>query len=100
MNLDDPKLTAFALDELDEPEKSTIARAVADSPDAQRYVREMRVLAGTLKQEFAAELEAAAAPLTPRNGDFQVADYDKRRFGDRRSLSDIRDDRWFWTIAR
>src|SRR2546425_332805 len=32
MNIDDPKLTAFALDELDEPERSTFARAVARPP--------------------------------------------------------------------
>jgi len=38
MSPDDPKLTAFALDELDEPEKSAIARALANSPEAQRFV--------------------------------------------------------------
>jgi Uncharacterized protein YfbK, C-terminal/von Willebrand factor len=52
MNLDDPKLTAFALDELDEPEKSTIARAVAQSPEAQRFVAATRQLARTLQEEF------------------------------------------------
>src|ERR1051325_9760653 len=45
MNTDDPKLTAFALDELAEPERSTIARAIADSPQAQRYVEKTRELA-------------------------------------------------------
>ena len=31
MNVDDPKLTAYALDELNESERSAIARASADS---------------------------------------------------------------------
>src|SRR2546430_16746324 len=80
MNIDDPKLTAFALDELDEPERSTIARAVAESPEAQRMVDETRELAHALKNEFTAELNEKAKPL--------------------RSLGDIRDDPWFWSIGR
>ena len=80
MNVDDPKLTAFALDELDEPEKSTVARAVAESPEAQRYVDEMRKFTQGLKNEFATELKAE--PSAPAN------------------LIDIRDDPWFWSIAR
>jgi Ca-activated chloride channel homolog len=79
MNLDDPKLTAFALDELDEPERSTIGRAVAESPEAQRYIDETRELAGALKSEFAAELKKEAS--LPAN------------------LIDIRDDPWFWSTA-
>ena len=42
MNLDDPKLTAFALNELDEPERSQVAQAIAESPEAQRAVDETR----------------------------------------------------------
>ena len=80
MNIDDPKLTAFALDELEEPEKSTIAREVAQSPEAQRLVDETRELARALKNEFAAELNEKAKPPL--------------------SLSDIRDDPWFWGIGR
>ena len=80
MNLDDPKLTAFALDELYEPERSTIAREVAESPEAQRLVDETRELAQMLKSEYAAERKEEAA--TPAN------------------LIDIRDDPWFWSIAR
>jgi len=82
MNIDDPKLTAFALDELEEPEKSTIARAVAESPEAQRVVEETRELSRALKNEFAAEM-ANERPRPPS-----------------RSLSDIRDDPWFWSIGR
>ena len=65
MNLDDPKLTAFALGELDEPERSTIARRIADSPDAQRFLDETRELANALKTEFAGDLEEkTTAPAT------------------------------------
>ena len=80
MNIDDPKLTAFALGELEEPEKSTIAREVAESPEVQRVVDETRELARALKNEFAAELNEKAKPPL--------------------SLSDIRDDPWFWSIGR
>src|ERR1051326_632470 len=80
MNTDDPKLTAFVLDELAEPERSTIARAIADSPQAQRYVEETRELARVLKNQFAAEQENYA-PAS-------------------RNLVEIRDDPWFWAIGR
>lgn len=80
MNLDDPKLTAFALDELDEPEKSTIARVVADSPEAQRFVEETRELARALRSEYAVGLDKETP--VPAN------------------LIDIHDDPWFWSVAR
>ena len=80
MNTDDPKLTAFALDELDEPERSTIARKVAESPEAQRVVDETRELARALKSEFAVELNKKTRSSP--------------------NLSDIRDDPWFWGIGR
>lgn len=92
MNIDDPKLTAFALNELDEPERSTIGRAVAEDPEAQRVIDETRDLARALKNEFAAEIA--------RNDGFQAVEEEARRFGGRRSLSDIRDDPWFWGIGR
>lgn len=80
MNIDDPKLTAFALDELEEPERSTIARAVAESPEAQRTVDETRELAQMLKSEYSTERrEERAAPA---------------------NLIDIRDDPLFWSVAR
>jgi hypothetical protein len=56
MNLDDPKLTAYALDELEEPEKSAIARAVADSPEAQRVVVEIQQVARALRSQYKLEL--------------------------------------------
>ncbi len=80
MNIDDPKLTALVLDELDEPERSIIAREIAESPEARRAVDETREMARLLKSEFAAELNERTKP-TP-------------------NLSDIRDDAWFWSIGR
>src|SRR5438128_3829771 len=90
MNIDDPKLTAYALDELDEAERAAIAHEVALSPEAQREVQETQTMARLLRKEFAAEAEqlrhrentdATKAPLSA-------------------NLSDIRDDPWFWTRAR
>lgn len=59
INLDDPNLTAFALGELHEPEQSTIAQAVAESAEAQEFVRETQQLARLLQGEFRAELDGA-----------------------------------------
>jgi hypothetical protein len=84
MNTDDPKLTAFALGELDEPDRSTIAREIADSPEAQRLVDETREIARDLKSEFVAALETSHNHLATVPT----------------SLIDIRDDPWFWSIAR
>jgi Ca-activated chloride channel family protein len=80
MNIDDPKLTAYALDELAEAERAAIAQEVAGLPEAQREVRETQTMARLLRKEFATEL-SKEAPL-------------------RANLSDIRDDPWFWSIAR
>jgi len=85
MNIDDPKLTAYALDELDEAERAEIAHEAAVSPEAQREVQETQTMARRLREDFAAELQHPAsvvkAPLSA-------------------NLSDIRDDPWFWTRAR
>ena len=90
MNIDDPKLTACALEELDEAERAATANEVAASPAAQREVQETQTMARLLRKEFAAEAEqlrhrentdATKAPLSA-------------------NLSDIRDDPWFWTRAR
>jgi Ca-activated chloride channel homolog len=58
MNLDDPKLTAYALDELSDAEKEQMESAVASSTEAQEFVRELRLLSGNLRAEYAAEREA------------------------------------------
>jgi hypothetical protein len=57
MNIDDPKLTAYALGELDEAERSTTARAIADSPEANRFVAETQRLAHALRSQYGFELE-------------------------------------------
>src|SRR5262249_20135659 len=57
MNVDNPKLTAYALDELDDPERATIARATADSPEAQRFVAETQELARALRSQYRLELQ-------------------------------------------
>ncbi|HEY2802184.1 MAG TPA: VWA domain-containing protein [Chthoniobacterales bacterium] len=55
--LDDPKLTAYALDELRGAEKAAMEATVAASPEAQEFVREIRLLSGNLRAEYDAELE-------------------------------------------
>src|SRR5438132_5582589 len=57
MNTDDPKLTAYALDEVDAAELSAIARAIADSPEAQRFVVQTQKLARALRSQYGLELE-------------------------------------------
>ena len=57
MNVDDPKLTAYALDELDESGRSAIARATADSPEMQRFVADTQDLARALRSQYRAELQ-------------------------------------------
>jgi Ca-activated chloride channel family protein len=98
MNLDDPKLTAFALDELDEPERSQIARAITKSPEAQRFVDETKEMARALKREFAAELKMEGrAPASPILEAVSQSSALQERSS---NLSDIRDDPWFWSIGR
>ena len=80
MNIDDPKLTAHALDELDEAERAAIADEVAASPAAQREIQETQTMARLLRKEFVAEFSKEPSL--------------------RANLSDIRDDPWFWSIAR
>jgi hypothetical protein len=101
MNIDDPKLTAYALDELDKAERAAIAREVAASPEAQREVQETQTIARLLRAEYAAELEGRA-PTSPGTSGAR-----RRRSSAlqeetplRANLSDIRDDPWFWSIAR
>src|SRR5882762_2933643 len=80
MNIDDPKLTAYALDELDEAERAAIANEVAASPEGQHEIQETQTMARLLRKEFATELGKEPSL--------------------RANLSDIRDDPWFWSIAR
>src|SRR5262249_45098122 len=57
MNIDNPKLTAYALDELDESERSAIARVVAESPEAQHFIADTQQVARLLKSQYGVELE-------------------------------------------
>ena len=57
MNVDDPKLTAYALNELDESERTAIARATADSPEAKRFVAETQELVRVLRSQYRLELQ-------------------------------------------
>ncbi len=54
----DPRITAYALGEADDPK---IAQAVAESPELQAEVEEIRHFAAVLGQEFAAEAEPSIA---------------------------------------
>src|SRR5438094_5425502 len=80
MNIDDPKLTAYALDELSGEEKTRVELEVADSAEAQEFVAGTRELAQMLKLQYDAERNVEV--VRPVN------------------LIDIRGDRWFWQIAR
>jgi protein with von Willebrand factor-like domain/uncharacterized protein DUF3520 len=56
MNLDDPKLTAYALGELANAERKAIENGLAKSPAAQAAVGKTRQIAEELKSAFRAEL--------------------------------------------
>ena len=51
-NTDDPRLTAYALGELEGPSAEAVARYVESSPEAQAVVEEVRLLAGVLSEEL------------------------------------------------
>ena len=55
INLDDPKLTAYVLDELSGVEKSEMEKAVAESSEARAYVDELREISIELKSEYEGE---------------------------------------------
>lgn len=52
---DDPRLTAYALGELDPTEQAAFEQLLAESPDAQSALREIRELAGLLTSELRQE---------------------------------------------
>ena len=68
VNLDDPNLTAFALGELSPDDHAKMARAIADSPEAEACVAETQQFARLLRAEYEAERQLpGAAPR--KNGD-------------------------------
>ena len=80
---DDPRLTAFALGELDGEEARVIAAAVARDPILQAAVEDVRALAGDLAGAFAAEAlpEVSAMNLAQEENELYPLDSRKiRRF--------------------
>jgi Ca-activated chloride channel family protein len=61
VNLDDPNLTAFALGELDPDDHAKMAKAIADSPEAQSYVAETQQFARLLRAEYEGERQQPTA---------------------------------------
>jgi hypothetical protein len=72
MNVNDPKLTAYALGELDDSERLAVAHATADSPEAQRFITEIEDLARALRSQYRLELQPeliAPEKITAIHGD-------------------------------
>lgn len=67
LDIDDPRLTAFALGELPEAERPDIEQALADQPDLAREIEQIRLtarwLSEQLHEEQSREAVAAAPPL-------------------------------------
>jgi anti-sigma factor RsiW len=59
MNHDDPKLTAYALDELDPAERAEIEQMLAANPDARAEIEHTRSFAEKLRSELRAEVAEA-----------------------------------------
>jgi Ca-activated chloride channel homolog len=59
---DDPRLTAFALGELDAEEARPIERALAESPSLQREIDQIRAMAGSLQSRLKAEISPRLTP--------------------------------------
>jgi len=55
----DPRLTAYALDELDDAERAEVEKLLEQSPEARAAVEEIRQTAELLTGEFANEPVAA-----------------------------------------
>src|SRR6185295_9320429 len=53
---DDPRLTAYALGELDATERAEIEAALKHSPECRQVVEEIQQLGGMLEKEFAQEV--------------------------------------------
>ena len=55
IDLNDPRLTAYALGELDETEQAAVERELIRSDAARQAVEEIRATAGLLKEELSNE---------------------------------------------
>lgn len=60
--MNDPRLTAYALGELDPEEARAVELELRDDPEARRYVESVRALGGDLRKSLARE--GAAAPAS------------------------------------
>src|SRR3954463_8626823 len=80
MNVDDPRLTAYALGEASENERTEIEKLLNQSPEARQFVNETREFAALMCNEFSGQMP--------------------REFTRPANLTDIRDDPWFWSRAR
>jgi Ca-activated chloride channel family protein len=73
VNLDDPKLTAFALGELSPDDHAKMAKAIADSPEAQSYVAETQQFARVLRAEYEADRQQPAEAIVKKPQRFSDA---------------------------
>ena len=71
LTIDDPKLTAYALGELDAAERADIAREVAQSPELQAEVEAIRRTGEQLNRELASE---PCPEFKPEESAAQIAD--------------------------
>ena len=77
----DPRLTAYALGELDEGERQSVEQEVRSSPALQREVEEIRLVAGVLAEELKKEQVPQLSPARLAvMGDFPAARPAGRRF--------------------
>ncbi len=58
----DPRLTAFVLDELPEDEKSSLEAAIVESPELRSVVDELKTTAGILQKGYQSQDNAALSP--------------------------------------
>jgi len=54
-NFDDPKITAYALDELEPAERTEVEKLLAENPDALKWVEDVRKTADRLERELKTE---------------------------------------------
>ena len=63
LSADDPRLTAYALGELEGAERAEVEKALQNDPAAQATVEEIRRTAGLLQAAFSDERDEPVAPL-------------------------------------
>jgi len=86
MNLDDPKLTAYALGEFTGEERQAIEAALRDDPEARAFVEETASFSQLLCEEFHAETPQASLAPAQRSEVFEQARNAGRTVSFNRSL--------------